>query len=162
MPSPTKNKTPQKTGNYDFHKDIIIANETEAEIAERLTAYGFETLEFNNDNQYDLLLKRNNKHYTLEIKEDFQVGDTGNVAVEYESRGKLSGIFTSKADLYMYKMHYSEEQGGVKYLLMTKKALIGIIKNKEHFKRVNGGDYGSDTMMYLFKAGSMEAISTFV
>ena len=158
----TPQNTTQKTGNYDFHKDLEVANQTEHEIAQLLTRFNFKTLDFNDDNKYDLLLEKSGKQYTLEIKEDFQCGNTGNVAVEYESRGKLSGILTSKSDLYMYRMHFTEAQGGVKHFLMTKKALIGIIKDKRYFRKVNGGDYGSNTMMYLFKASEMEDISVVI
>ena len=154
--------TKQKTGNYDFHEDLAIANQTEHEISDLLTQFNFKTLHFNDDNKYDLLLERGGKEYRLEIKEDFQCGDTGNVAVEYESRGKLSGVFTSQSDLYMYRMHFTEAQGGVKHYLMTKKNLIAIIKDRQYVTRVNGGDYGSNTMMYLFRAKALEAISTVI
>jgi len=36
----------------------------------------------------------------IEVKTDFKANETGNVFIEYESRGKKSGIATSLADYY--------------------------------------------------------------
>jgi len=147
-----------KTGNYNFNQDLQIAQKTEKEISELLEQHNFKTIKFNNDNQYDLLVEKNNIKYKIEIKEDFQCGTTGNVAVEYQSRGKLSGIFTSKSDIYIYKMHLNPTQ----YFIMTKQNLLKIIKEKKYFKIVNGGDYGSNTMMYLFKVKELADISVVI
>lgn len=37
-----------------------------------------------------------------EVKRDFGAGNTGNVFVEFESRGKASGIATTKADWWVF------------------------------------------------------------
>tara|TARA_R110002020_G_scaffold232609_1_gene444106 strand:- start:20 stop:376 length:357 start_codon:yes stop_codon:yes gene_type:complete len=39
---------------------------------------------------------------TIEVKTDLKASETGRVFVEYESRGKPSGISTSKADYYCF------------------------------------------------------------
>ena len=67
-------------------------------------------MNFNNDFKYDLKVGQvkekeladifNSK--TIEVKYDLQALETGNVYVEYESRGKKSGISTSKADYYCF------------------------------------------------------------
>mgnify|MGYP003146903863 FL=1 len=41
---------------------------------------------------------------TVEVKTDFLTNETGNVAVEYESRGKPSGISTTKAKYWAFKL----------------------------------------------------------
>lgn len=38
----------------------------------------------------------------IEVKTDFLAQETGNIALEYESRGKPSGISTTEADFYAY------------------------------------------------------------
>ena len=38
----------------------------------------------------------------IEVKTDFLVGKTGNLCIEYHSRGKSSGIMTSKADYWAF------------------------------------------------------------
>ena len=40
---------------------------------------------------------------TIEVKCDRMTTQTGNVYIEYESRGKPSGIATSQADYWVYK-----------------------------------------------------------
>lgn len=38
----------------------------------------------------------------IEVKTDFMAHETGNIALEYESRGKPSGISVTEADFYAY------------------------------------------------------------
>ena len=67
-------------------------------------------MDYNNDFKYDLKVGQakelevgsifNDK--TIEVKYDLRALDTGNVFVEYYSRGKLSGISTSQADYYCF------------------------------------------------------------
>lgn len=38
----------------------------------------------------------------IEVKTDFMAQETGNIALEYESRGKPSGIAVTEADFYAY------------------------------------------------------------
>ena len=67
-------------------------------------------MEYNNDFEYDLKIGQAKEkeigdifnHKKIEVKYDLQALDTGNVFVEYESRGKLSGISTSQADYYCF------------------------------------------------------------
>ena len=42
------------------------------------------------------------KDSTVEVKRDFWTGTTGNIAVEFESRGKPSGISKTKSDYYAF------------------------------------------------------------
>ena len=67
-------------------------------------------MDYNNDFKYDLKVGQakekelgdifNNKR--IEVKYDLQALNTGNVYVEYESRGKKSGISTSEAEFYCF------------------------------------------------------------
>mgnify|MGYP003655509933 CR=1 FL=1 len=67
-------------------------------------------MEYCNNFEYDLKLGQikekelgeilNNK--TIEVKTDLQASKTGSVFVEYESRGKPSGIAKSKSDYYCF------------------------------------------------------------
>jgi len=67
-------------------------------------------MKYNNDFKYDLKVGKSKEieigkifdTKTIEVKYDLQALDTGNVFVEYQSRGKLSGISTSKADYYCF------------------------------------------------------------
>jgi hypothetical protein len=67
-------------------------------------------MNYNNDFKYDLKVgqikeKELGKIFnssTIEVKYDLKALDTGNVYVEYFSRGKLSGISTSISDYYCF------------------------------------------------------------
>lgn len=64
--------------NSDFRYDLEIGKEYESRFAD---------------------LFRNKK---FEIKTDFIAQKTGNIAIEYKSRGRLSGISTTESDFYVY------------------------------------------------------------
>lgn len=67
-------------------------------------------MEYNNDFRYDLLVGQNAENFlgvllqgkTLEVKLDKRSHRTGKIFVEFESRGKPSGIATSEADYWCY------------------------------------------------------------
>ncbi|CAB5223323.1 hypothetical protein UFOVP384_30 [uncultured Caudovirales phage] len=68
--------------------------------------------DFNKDFKYDLSFGVLNgetwfheimTNKTIEVKSDRITAKTGNVYIEYESRGKASGIATSQADYWVYK-----------------------------------------------------------
>mgnify|MGYP003117204019 CR=1 FL=1 len=69
-------------------------------------------MKHNNDFRYDLKIGNKGENllakilsYTgkeIEIKTDLQASKTGNVFVEYESRGKDSGIITTEAIWYAF------------------------------------------------------------
>ena len=66
-------------------------------------------MNFNNDFRYDLEVGKEGerivdslfKDKLLEVKRDSWVAKSGNIAIEYESRGKPSGIATTKADYWV-------------------------------------------------------------
>ena len=62
-------------------------------------------MKHNSDFKYDLEIGLNYETKLaellgkkIEVKRDFKCLETGNIFVEYASRGKLSGIATSEAD----------------------------------------------------------------
>ena len=67
-------------------------------------------MKYNNNFEYDLLLGQKGENYLgkilenkkLEVKTDLQAMKTRNVFVEYKSRGKKSGIATSKSKWYAF------------------------------------------------------------
>ena len=67
-------------------------------------------MKYNNDFKYDLKVGQIKEEELgkilyekrIEVKYDLQALDTGNVYVEYESRGKRSGISTSEAEFYCF------------------------------------------------------------
>tara|TARA_R110000824_G_scaffold51522_1_gene143680 strand:+ start:202 stop:549 length:348 start_codon:yes stop_codon:yes gene_type:complete len=67
-------------------------------------------MKYNSDFKYDLDLGQLGEKLVydiltnkkVEVKTDYQATHTGNVFIEYASRGKDSGITTSKADFYCF------------------------------------------------------------
>lgn len=67
-------------------------------------------MNFNSDFKFDLKLGQVKEkelyeilsNSTIEVKYDLKALETGNVYVEYESRGRPSGISTSEADWYCF------------------------------------------------------------
>ena len=135
--------------NYDFNKDLPTAKETEREVAKIIeNAYDAKILKFEDTNEYDILANIKGKDYKFEIKEDFMTCKTGNVALEFECRGKPSGIQISEADFYIYKIHSGN---GTHFYLFKTSILKGMVAERKYFRIVNGGDKGSNSMNYLFK-----------
>lgn len=135
--------------NYNYNTDKPIADNTEKEVADILRViYNAVILEYGHTNAYDIKTKVNGKIFTFEVKEDFTCERTGNVGLEFECRGKPSGIGVSKADFYIYKIH---SKHGIKFYLYKTSQLKNMIANKYYFRIVNGGDVGSNSMNYLFE-----------
>lgn len=102
-------------------------------------------MNYNSDFKYDLEIGQ--KYETalsevlgkkIEIKRDFKCLQTGNIFIEYESRGKKSGIATSEADWWCY---WLSEHHLIMVELEKLKALCRTYFKTE--RDVRGGD--SDT-----------------
>ena len=130
--------------NYDFNKDIIEGEEGEQIVMRDLERLGCEFLRDNKDNQYDLIVKtKSGKERTFEIKTDVYCKsdwDTGNLFVEFECRGKSSGINVTKAEYFVtYYKHLKEI-----WYIKTKDLLKLIYQNNIEIKEF-AGDAGSGT-----------------
>ena len=67
-------------------------------------------MDYNSDFKYDLEIGQEGerifgdlfKNKKVEVKRDFWTGRTGNIAIEFESRKKPSGILTTQADYWVF------------------------------------------------------------
>jgi hypothetical protein len=136
--------------HYNFRKDLEVGKQTEKEALEHLSKHlNYDGAEFNDDNKYDIKLTIGDKFRTYEIKTDLMCGYTGNFALEYECRGKPSGIVTTEADYWIYKLDDGFYQISVERLKY-------LIDEAKYFRMVSGGDKGSHTKMFLFKLPLMK------
>ena len=86
--------------------------ENKSKNIKELKTHDFSITKFSKD------LKYGKKHEKLvmesrldyELKTDRLAHKTGNVYVEYESRGKNSGITTSKSNLWIFKIVYKKDK----------------------------------------------------
>jgi hypothetical protein len=69
----------------------------------------------------------------VEVKTDYKATRTGNLFIEYESRGKPSGLSTSKADYWAFII--SNEQ-----IIIVETNKLKTLCRDNKLSRVNGGD----------------------
>lgn len=131
-------------------------------------------MDFNSDFRYDLqlgqlgeeLVAKLLKDKTIEVKFDFGTHRTGNFYIEYESRGKPSGIATTQAKYWMLiaasataerlKTDFdSLEDSDVLYcVLIETSRLKDLCRNHYHRKDVPGGDNNTSRGV-LIKASTL-------
>ena len=108
-------------------------------------------MEHNSDFKYDLnlgllgeklvkeIFKYNDK---VEVKTDFKAKDTGNVFIEYKSRGKLSGLATTKAEWYCFVL--SNEN-----IIFLKTIKLKELCKQKGLSRCEGGDENTSNGILL-------------
>ena len=87
---------------------------------------------------------------------------TGNIAIEYESYGKPSGIEATESDYWFHNLCVGEETFCT--LVFDTNSLKKIIRNLDSKKSVSGGDNNASRMylLNLQKLFSTDVIKTFV
>jgi hypothetical protein len=121
--------------HYNFNQDLPIAKKSEEEVASILQKnHDAVIVSYENTNKFDIQAKIKGKFYTFEVKEDFTCERTGNVGVEFECRGKLSGISVSQADFYVYKIHSAKH--GIIFRYMRTATLKKMIADNKYFRIV--------------------------
>jgi len=139
----------------NFIRDLRLAQKGEKQVASLLKQAGFRVRGFNDTYTHDFLIQVGKDKLHIEIKEDFMCERTGNIAVEYECRGRASGVATTKADFIIYRIH---TPAGIRHSVSRVELLQTMISNKVYSRQVTGGDPGSNTRMYLFPIAYWQAI----
>ena len=137
--------------HYNFEKDLEDGQRAEEEAIEKLKArfeVGNEDIERSTSKGYDIRIK--SKGYTFEVKNDLMAAQTGNIAIEYECRGKPTALAATVADFWIYKF------AGVFWVISTARLRQKLFVEKCYFKDVTGGDKGSYTKMYLVKVSTFK------
>ncbi len=109
-------------------------------------------MEYNSDFKYDLKLGQLGEqklgelldNSKIEVKTDFKLKETGNIAVEYESRGQLSGIATSEAEWFAFVEGQDED-----VMILIKKDKLKELCRKPICKKVKGGDNNTSKMVLV-------------
>ncbi len=86
----------------------------------------------------------------IEVKSDRQAVKTGNIYVEYESRGKPSGISTTTAEWWAYEVLPAV------FVLMPTSRLRYLVDEQRKVRFVRGGDNNSSKGV-LLKVASLTA-----
>tara|TARA_X000001388_G_scaffold36789_1_gene26040 strand:+ start:843 stop:1265 length:423 start_codon:yes stop_codon:yes gene_type:complete len=98
----------------------------------------------------------------IEVKSERDVWQkTGNIAIEYQSYGKPSGIQTTEADYWFHNLCIGKEVFCT--LVFDINSLRKIIENLDYKKSVSGGDHNASRMylLNLQKLFSSDVIKTF-
>jgi len=133
-------------GQYNFKQDIITGEKGEDVIIQHLNSLGFALLNKNKDYRYDYKMKYGDKIITYEQKTDIYPRDTGNLVVEFESRGKPSGISVTESDYFLTYFPHFKEVWNIR--TSDLKSLIGYLQPEI---RANSGDKNSNTKLYMLK-----------
>jgi hypothetical protein len=148
-------------GNYNFRKDIQVGEAGERIVMRDLELQGYRFISDNKDNKYDLVVEQDGNKSTIEVKTDeycippkeiklpsgakvtVEGRDNGNLFVEFECRGKASGIDVTQAEWFItYFKHLNQI-----WYIKTEE-LRELIK-KENLKIFEkSGDAGSNTKGY--------------
>ena len=86
---------------------------------------------------------------------------TGNIAIEYESYGKPSGINATESDYWFHNLCIGDEVFAT--LVFDTRSLRRIIENLDYKKSVSGGDHNASRMylLNLQKLFSSDVIKAF-
>ena len=135
--------------NLDFRTDLKLGNEGEETIIKYLMSKGCLYVDSNDDNRYDRKMIVKGVETTYEIKTDVKCAplfDTGNIFIEFESRGKDSGITVTEADWFVTYFQYLNEAWFIKSDKLKK-----LILDNDFPTFKDAGDIGSATHGYLIK-----------
>jgi len=121
----------------DFKKTLSLGKMYEQKFLTHMKC----KVETSNSKEYDMII--DNKKY--EVKADRWTEKTGNIVIEYESNGKLSGISTTEADFYAY---YSIGKKDILYIIPVP-VIREYIQDKKYKCILNAG-YKKLSYMYLF------------
>ena len=102
--------------------------------------------------EYDIIMSKDDIETKIEVKADRLAKKTGNIYIEYMCNKKLSGISTSKSDIYVYYI-INDDKDYNAYIIPTIE-LKEMIDAKAYFKKISGGD-GFRSKGYLFKLSNL-------
>lgn len=134
-----------------FKQDLKKAQAIERQFCKLLkTKYGALRTQLHRTSKWDVSAEfklsegLNGRHWvTFEVKHDKKSVTTGNIAVEYKCRGKDSGIRVTQAKWWVVKSRYW-------YIMEVEKLKKLIAEHKYKRNKLDAGDAGSYTHLYLF------------
>lgn len=147
--------------HYNFNKDIIDGKKGEDIVINYILHHNpniqLLTNTYSLKSQYDAILYNTitDKKIQIEIKTDYYCKpnkDTGNIFIEYETKGKDSGINVTKSDIYMYYYIHLNELWSIPTYKLKSILYNNNYNNKKNSpirKVSNSGDEHSNTKGYL-------------
>jgi hypothetical protein len=114
-------------------------------------------MEYSRDFKTDLIIGQEGEKFVagfftegckVEVKTDFLAHRTGNVAIEYASRGKLSGIATTEADYWAIVLEGGYNKDFVIFISVSKLKEIAR-KYRKAGSEVLGGDDNTSKIVLI-------------
>lgn len=131
------------TREYKFKKDVVYGENGENDVISYMESLGMKFLGKSVGlASYDAVMQYNGKIFTYEIKTDIYPIDTGRMIIEFESRGKPSGISVTKADYFCYYYKNLGEVWNIK--TSSLRAIVETFYDRVKILN-NIGDVGSNT-----------------
>ena len=139
--------------HYNFSKDLVDAQVVEQEVLKKLQILIPELTnwQLSTCKEFDISADWKDRKITFEVKNDLMAAKTGNAAIEYEYRGKPSGIAVTEADYLVYKIKEKY------FIFRTKKVRQKLLEDKAFSRKVAGGDVGSNTRLFLVKVATFQS-----
>ena len=97
--------------------------------------------------------------HTIEVKREAKVSITGNVAIEFECRGKPSGIATTKAHWWAFVLDGEKYGGDIVILVRTTRLKELARQLYIQGKWKIGGDEGSNTKLVIASLPELVTLS---
>ena len=96
-------------GELNFPKDLAMSQIGVEKVKKYFESKGYKVT-LNHDYRFDMTIESpTGWKNTIEMKEDIKTEVTGNVAIEFECRGKLSGIKVTEANLWVQRIHSTRD-----------------------------------------------------
>jgi|TARA_R100000479_G_scaffold174285_1_gene122200 hypothetical protein len=109
-------------------------------------------MNYNSDFKYDLEIGKIGEEalgnllsdQKIEVKTDFHLADTNNLAVEYASRGKYSGISTTEAEWFAFVEGNDQDT-----IILVKTERLKSLCKKSFARKVPGGDNNTSRLVLI-------------
>jgi hypothetical protein len=130
-----------------FNKDLEFGQSYELKLLEHIKYKSYEQAQ-GNFKDYDIkVFKKNGQKFTYEIKADKLISVFGNICIEFNCRGKPSGIETSKANFWCIFNVVNNDKYELYKIRRTQ--ILNMIKDKK-YKRITSGGDDYQSKLYLF------------
>lgn len=138
----------------EFYENLEFAQKGEERIADKMVSRfpDLEFIDFGETSDGDIHFKCGERDVLVEVKEDVRASDTGNVVIECESRGKPSGIRTTKADFWVFVIHTT---GGIVDVLFKVNDVKQAIRDRRFFNKRQMEHTDSNNVLYFFKVDTL-------
>lgn len=145
-------------GAYKFDKDLKNGEIGEMDMVRLMETFGMEFIHktVGNDKRYDLLMSYEGNVCKYEIKTDTYPYNTGNIVIEFESRGVPSGIAVTESDYFTTFFPFWGEVWNIK----TSDLKLLIERNKLPISE-NSGDKNSNTKLYRISKNKFKSYFKF-